>query len=211
MLFRIIDDLKAQGVGIVYISHRLEELIRIGDYITVLRDGSVTGARSMEGVDIPWIVAGDDRRQVEGFFREPRSRLRRGGVPRRGHLPAARWAAASPSIMSRFRCVAGEILGLYGLMGAGRTEFLECVMAQHPASTGRFFVEGKRDARERQVAGRIARGIALVPEDRKRDGLIQIMAIRENLTLSSLKRFHPPFPSEPAEGSRARRATSSGV
>jgi erythritol transport system ATP-binding protein len=73
-------------------------------------------------------------------------------------------------------------------MGAGRTEFLECIMAQHPASTGRFFVEG-REVREKHVAGRIARGIALVPEDRKRDGLIQIMSIRENITLSSLKEF----------------------
>ncbi len=82
----------------------------------------------------------------------------------------------------------GEIVGLYGLMGAGRTEFLECIMAQHPASGGRMFVDGAPLV-ERDVAGRIARGIALIPEDRKRDGLVQIMAIRENLTLSSLGLF----------------------
>jgi erythritol transport system ATP-binding protein len=86
----------------------------------------------------------------------------------------------------------GEILGLYGLMGAGRSEFLECIMAQHPHSTGKFFVEDQ-EMREKLVAGRIARGIALVPEDRKRDGLVQIMAIRENLTLSSLGTFTKGF------------------
>ena len=187
VLFRIIAELKSQGVGIVYISHRLEELIRIGDYLTVLRDGKVTGSRPMKGVDIPWIVEtmiGDKSKDfseslghqfgAEIFRAEDICLPKMGGGFTVDHV--------SLSLRS------GEILGLYGLMGAGRTEFLECIMAQQPASTGRFFIEGK-EIRERQVAGRIARGIALVPEDRKRDGLVQIMAIRENLTLSSLSQF----------------------
>jgi erythritol transport system ATP-binding protein len=187
VLFRIIDELKAQGVGIVYISHRLEELIRVGDYITVLRDGRVTGARLMEGVDIPWIVhamigdkSKDFSESIGHDFGEEVFRAEDICLPKMG----GGFTVDHVSLSVR----RGEILGLYGLMGAGRTEFLECVMAQHLASTGRFFVEG-REMREKQVAGRIARGIALVPEDRKRDGLIQIMAIRENLTLSSLKDF----------------------
>ncbi|MCB2010223.1 MAG: sugar ABC transporter ATP-binding protein [Geminicoccaceae bacterium] len=184
VLFRIIGELKAQGVGIVYISHRLEELIRVGDYITVLRDGRVTGTRSMEGVDIPWIVRamiGDKSKDFskstghafgEEIFRAEDICLAKMG----GGL-----AVDHVSLSVR----AGEILGLYGLMGAGRSEFLECIMARHPQSTGKFWMEG-RALRERDVAGRIARGIALVPEDRKNDGLILGMAIRENLTLSSL-------------------------
>ena len=187
VLFRIIDDLKAQGVGIVYISHRLEELIRVGDYITVLRDGKVTGSRSMEGVDIPWIVQAmiggkskDFSESLGHAFGEEVFRAEDITLPKMG----GGYTVDHVSFAVR----KGEILGLYGLMGAGRSEFLECVMAQHPAATGRFFIEG-REMREKQVAGRIDRGIALVPEDRKRDGLIQIMAIRENLTLSSLKSF----------------------
>lgn len=187
VLFRIIDELKAQGVGIVYISHRLEELIRVGDYITVLRDGVITGASTMEGVDIPWIVSamiGDKSKDFsasighqvgEEIFRAENVMLPKMGG---GHT------VDNLSLLVR----AGEILGIYGLMGAGRSEFLECIMALHPQSTGRFFVEGK-EMRDKHVAGRIARGIALVPEDRKNDGLVQIMSIRENLTLSSLADF----------------------
>ncbi|WP_121062368.1 sugar ABC transporter ATP-binding protein [Chachezhania antarctica] len=187
VLFRIIDELKAQGVGIVYISHRLEELIRVGDYITVLRDGEITGARAMDGVDIPWIVRsmiGDKSKDYSTdithdygaeVFRAEDVRLPR---------PGGGFFVDGVSLSVR----AGEVLGIYGLMGAGRSEFLECVMAQHAQSTGRYFVEG-REMRDRAVDRRIARGIALVPEDRKSDGLVQIMSIRENLTLSSLPAF----------------------
>ncbi|MGO4854065.1 sugar ABC transporter ATP-binding protein [Phaeovulum sp. W22_SRMD_FR3] len=203
ILFRVIDELKAQGVGIVYISHRLEELIRVGDYITVLRDGEITGARPMAGVDIPWIVRamiGENSKDYgrktapdlgpEVFRAEEICLPKLGGGYRVDHVS--------------LRLQAGEILGIYGLMGAGRTEFLECIMAQHPAATGRFFVEGQA-LTERDVAGRIARGIALVPEDRKRDGLVQIMAIRENITLSALQRFARLFHLDlGAEAARAR-------
>ena len=191
VLFQVITDLKARGVGIVYISHRLEELIRVGDFITVLRDGAVTGARSMEGVDIPWIVrsmigdASKDFPRVEGspvgdevFRAEAITLPRLGGGFSVDHV----------SLSLR----AGEILGIYGLMGAGRSELLECIMAQHPHSGGRFFIANK-PLTEPDVAGRIARGIALIPEDRKRDGLIQTMSIRENITLSSLRDFTTLF------------------
>ncbi|MBX2880819.1 MAG: sugar ABC transporter ATP-binding protein, partial [Granulosicoccus sp.] len=184
-LFRIIDELKTQGVGIVYISHRLDELIRVGDYITVLRDGKVTGTRAMEGVDIPWIVQAmiggkskDYSDHIGHEFGDEAFRAEEVCLPKMG----GGYSVDHVSMTVR----KGEILGVYGLMGAGRSEFLECVMAQHPASSGRFFVE-QQELQERQIAGRIARGIALVPEDRKRDGLIQMMSIRENLTLSALK------------------------
>jgi erythritol transport system ATP-binding protein len=187
ILFGVIGELKAQGVGIVYISHRLEELIRIGDYITVLRDGEVTGARAMAGVDIPWIV--------KAMIGESSKDYGRKEAPRYGAEVFRAEEIALPKLGGGYTVDhvsisvrAGEILGVYGLMGAGRSEFLECIMAQHPSSTGRFFIDGK-PMRERNVAGRIRRGVTLVPEDRKRDGLIQIMAIRENLTLSALPSF----------------------
>lgn len=187
VLFRVIAELKSQGVGIVYISHRLDELIRVGDYITVLRDGVITGSRPMAGVDIPWIVRAMIGEKTKEFprtqapaFGDEVFRAEEVTLPRAG----GGYAVDHVSLSVR----KGEIVGLYGLMGAGRTEFLECIMAQHPASGGRMFV-GREPLRERDVAGRIARGIALIPEDRKRDGLVQIMAIRENLTLSSLGLF----------------------
>lgn len=192
VLFRTIAELTAQGVGIVYISHRLDELIRIGDYITVLRDGTITGARPMAGVDLPWIVhamiggaSKDFPRTTAPAFGPEVFRAEDVTLPR----PGGGLTVDHVSLSVR----EGEIVGLYGLMGAGRTEFLECIMAQHPQSGGRYAVGG-RPLTARNVAGRIARGIALIPEDRKRDGLVQIMAIRENLTLSALtriaRRFH---------------------
>jgi erythritol transport system ATP-binding protein len=187
ILFRLIDDLKAQGVGIVYISHRLDELIRVGDYITVLRDGVITGAQSMQGVDIPWIVRamiGDKGKEfprtAPANFGPEQFRVENISLPRSG----GGYVVDHVSLSLR----EGEILGLYGLMGAGRTELLECIMAQHPAAKGRIFIKGE-PVRAKDVTGRIAQGLALIPEDRKRDGLVQIMAIRENLTLSSLGLF----------------------
>lgn len=184
VLFRVIDDLKNQGVGIVYISHRMEELIRVGDYITVLRDGEITGTRSLKGVGMPWIVhamIGDKSKDfsssLDHNFGAEMFRAENICLPKLGGGYVVDHLSLSVQ--------AGEILGLYGLMGAGRTEFLECIMAQHPESTGRFFIEGA-ELTSKSVAGRIAKGIALVPEDRKRDGLVQIMSIRENLTLSAL-------------------------
>ncbi len=187
VLFRVISDLKAQGVGIVYISHRLEELIHIGDYITVLRDGMITAAQAMEGVDIPWIV----RAMIgDGSKEFPRTQPPNFGdeVFRADTICLPRLGGGYSVDHVSLSVRAGEIVGLYGLMGAGRTEFLECIMAQHPNSTGQFFI-GDKLVIERDVTGRIARGLALIPEDRKRDGLVQIMAIRENITLSALARF----------------------
>ncbi|MGL3607971.1 sugar ABC transporter ATP-binding protein [Rhizobium sp. G187] len=201
VLFRVIGDLKRQGVGIVYISHRLEELIRIGDYITVLRDGVITGARSMQGVDIPWIVANMIGSASKEFPKTEQHdlgpevfRVDNVCLPR----PAGGYLVDHMSLSVR----AGEIVGLYGLMGAGRSELLECIMAQHPASSGQLYIQGDL-VREKSVSGRIRRGLALIPEDRKRDGLVQIMSIRENLTLSSLgdftKGFHLSLKAEAAK------------
>lgn len=191
ILFRVIADLKKRGVGIVYISHRLEELIRIGDYITVLRDGRITGSRSMEGVDVNWIVRNmigaaskDFAKTEEHAFGREIFRAEEICLPR----SSGGFAVDHVSLSLR----AGEIVGIYGLMGAGRSEFFECIMAQHPHATGRFHVDGK-PLDEPDVPGRIARGLALIPEDRKAEGLVQIMSVRENMSLSSLRSFARGF------------------
>jgi erythritol transport system ATP-binding protein len=187
ILFRVIADLKARGVGIIYISHRLEELIRIGDYITVLRDGNITGMRDMEGVDVSWIVQNmigsaskDFAKSVEHDFGKEIFRAESICLPREG----GGFTVDNVNLSLK----AGEIVGIYGLMGAGRSEIFECIMVQHPHSTGKFFVD-REPLDEKTVEGRIRRGIALIPEDRKAVGLIQMHSIRENMSLSSLRDF----------------------
>jgi erythritol transport system ATP-binding protein len=184
ILFRVIADLKSEGVAIVYISHRLEELIRIGNFITVLRDGRVTGRGAVKDVDVHWIVRqmiGSDAKDLSA----PGDRKFGGEVLRVEEicLPRAAGGYAVDHVSLSVR--RGEILGVYGLMGAGRTELLECVMGRHPLASGRLYIEGEL-VRERDVGGRIARGLALIPEDRQRDGLVAILSVADNLTMSSL-------------------------
>ena len=135
ILFRVIADLKSKGVAIVYISHRLEELMRIGDFITVLRDGRVTGARPMADVDLHWIVRqmiGSDAKDFstpgDQAFGDEALRAEDVCLPR----ITGGYAVDHVSLSVR----AGEIVGVYGLMGAGRSEFLECVMGRHPMAFG---------------------------------------------------------------------------
>ncbi|MDT0683838.1 sugar ABC transporter ATP-binding protein [Roseicyclus sp. F158] len=186
VLFRVIGELRRQGVGIVYISHRLEELIRIGDYITVLRDGEITGAQPMDGVDIPWIVTAMIGETSKDF--PPRAQTIGEDVFRAEDVTLPREAGGLAVDHVSLSVKAGEIVGIYGLMGAGRSEFLECILGLHPHAGGEMWLDGEPIGPP-DVSSRIDRGVALIPEDRKRDGLVQIMAIRENMTLSSLRRF----------------------
>jgi erythritol transport system ATP-binding protein len=191
ILFRVIAELKAHGVAIVYISHRLEELVRIGDYITVLRDGRITGSRPMKDVDVAWIV----RSMIGAASRDFSERSGHGvgaEIFRAENicLPSRRGGYAVDHVSMSLK--AGEIVGIYGLLGAGRSELFECIMGQHAAMTGGIALDGV-PLSGKGVASRVARGIALVPEDRKSEGLIEIMAIGENMSLSSLKRFTRGF------------------
>ena len=187
ILFKVIADLKAHGVAIVYISHRLEELIRIGDYITVLRDGRITGQEEMRDVDTQWIV-----RQMIGSDAKDFAKAD-------GHVPGEEVFRAEDICLPRvtgglavdhvsLSLRAGEILGIYGLMGAGRSELFDCIMGRHGHASGKIFIDGKQ-IRERDTTRRIRRGLALIPEDRQREGLVSILSVASNLTLASLSRF----------------------
>jgi erythritol transport system ATP-binding protein len=187
ILFRVIADLKSRGVAIVYISHRLEEVMRIGDRITVLRDGRVTGRARIADVDIPWIVRQMIGSDAKDFSKGGDHAL--GGEVLRVEamcLPRETGGLAVDHVSLSLR--AGEIVGLYGLMGAGRSELFDCIMGRHPHATGELVIEGKRVA-ERDVGARIRRGLALIPEDRQREGLVTILSVASNLTLASLRKF----------------------
>jgi erythritol transport system ATP-binding protein len=210
ILFRVINDLKSRGVAIVYISHRLEELIRIGDYITVLRDGCVTGSARMKDVDLPWIVRQMVGSSTRNFARAGDSEwgqtvleVEHVFLPRLG---APGFLVDDMSLSLK----AGEIVGIYGLMGAGRTELFECIYGCHPErATGSVKLLGK-ELIGRNVTACIDAGLALIPEDRKTDGLVHTMSISENLTLASLWRLVTMGYLNPkAEGTAAERFVKS--
>ena len=187
VLFRVIGELKRSGVAIIYISHRLEELVRIGDYFTVLRDGKLQASAPRSDVTIPWII-----RQMLGadevVARRPPKRPPGEVVLSVGHvrLPRPNGGFAVDDVSIEFR--AGEITGIYGLLGAGRTELFESLYGLRPAASGSVRLKGREIGRH-AVSRRIAAGLLLVPEDRQRDGLVQNLSVGGNLGLASLKRF----------------------
>ncbi|MGN8160053.1 sugar ABC transporter ATP-binding protein [Salinisphaera sp. RV14] len=189
VLFKVIRDLTAKGVALVYISHHLEEALEITDYAVVLRDGSMTAHAQRADIDLPWIV----RKMVGENFNL--------GSPPAGHdfgdvalsiddvsvldaTASGRLAVDHLSLDVR----AGEIVCIYGLMGAGRTELLEALAGGSPISGGRVLLGG-RDVSGLSIAQRIGAGLCLVPEDRQRDGLVQTMTVGRNLSLASIGAF----------------------
>jgi erythritol transport system ATP-binding protein len=188
-LFQVIRDLTRQGVAIVYISHRLEELLAIADRVTVLRDGRVVGESPADAVDVSWIV-----QRMTGRDATPRA-SDAGSSP--GPVLLSVDALRLPPRAGRtilhdvtFDLRSGEILGLYGLMGAGRTELLESLLGVHRDAAGDVRLNG-RDLHGLDVSDRVAAGLALVPEDRQAAGLVPSMTVCENVTLSSVARLAP--------------------
>jgi len=190
VLFKLIADLKRQGIALIYISHRLEEIVRIGDRITVLRDGSKIDEADVAGIDVPWIVqrmVGHSNLNIEKTpypgEAAPLLEVRDYTLPRLGGGYTVDHVG--------FTLHKGEVLGLYGLMGAGRTELAECIMGLHPESRGELIVDGEAVTKP-AVSEQIARGLVLVPEDRQKDGLVQTMSIASNLLLTCIPRLTKP-------------------
>ena len=193
-LFRIIGDLRAHGVAIIYISHKLEELLTIGDYVTVLRDGKLAASAPARSVNIAWIVEkmvgrklSAPRRRVETLTagaRETVLEIRDLSLPRVG----SGFTLEKVSL----KLHRGEILAIFGLMGAGRTELFECLMGLHPEATGEIKISN-RAVRFESIRERIDMGPTLVPEDRQRLGLVQKLSVAQNIALASLKRFVAAF------------------
>lgn len=186
VLFGVIENLKARGVSIVYISHHLEEALEITDYAVVLRDGSVTADAPADNVDLEWIV----RRMVgeEYDLGSPPGGYEFGPVA----LDVDQLSVPDPEKPGRLmvddlslQVREGEIVCLYGLMGAGRTELLEAVAGRTTTTGGRVSIRGQ-DISDRSIRDRIQAGLGLVPEDRQRDGLVQTMTVGKNLSLASL-------------------------
>jgi rhamnose transport system ATP-binding protein len=179
-LFRVIRELRRQGSGIIYISHRLEELPEIADRVTVLRDGCTIDTRLLSEVSRQQLIQLMVGRELSAVF--PKRAVKLGGIAlelRNLSCSAAGVAAVNLSVRE------GEIVGLAGLVGAGRTELARAIFGLTPPDAGEILLRGNL-ANIRSAAQAIELGIAYVPEDRRRHGVILDMAISANITLASL-------------------------
>jgi ribose transport system ATP-binding protein len=185
-LFRIVAELTADGVAVVYISHRLEEIRRIGHRVTVLKDGK-TVASGLDARETPTsdLVALMSGKRVETVYpvREESTVDINTEVLRVEHL-----GRRNEFTDVSFTVHAGEILGIAGLVGAGRSEILETIFGARKANDGKVFVNG-RQLRPGDVKAAVRAGVGLAPEERKSQALLMDMTVAENVTLASMGRY----------------------
>jgi ribose transport system ATP-binding protein len=189
-LFTVLRTLRSEGVGIIYISHRLQEIFEIGDRVTVLRDGKLIDTAPMTDLDRDELITLMVGRSLEDEFPK-RGPCTKEEMLKLEHVSSGRLHDINLTVHS------GEIVGLAGLVGAGRTELAEVIFGARTKHGGTILFNGKvLDARSPQDA--IAMGIGLLPEDRNRFGLIPRMKVYENISLSNLKSVFLNFQEERA-------------
>lgn len=181
-LFEFMRFLKAQGVAIVYISHKLDEILRVADRITVLRDGAYLGTYPAAEMDRPRIIELMVGREVKDIF--PKERVQIGATV----LSVRNLSKKGQFSDVSFDLKEGEILGIAGLMGAGRTELVETIFGIRKADSGEVRV-GDRVLKMKDPGRAIRSGIAFVPEDRKGVGLNLKSSVRENISIVRLRDF----------------------
>jgi len=181
LLFAQIRRLRVEGVGIIYISHRIEEVLSIADRITVLRDGRVVGTRAARDVDPDTVIRMMVGRDLGHECLAPRGP--------RGSL-ALRVVGLTRGDKVRdvsFEAYRGEILGVAGLMGSGRTETMRAIFGADPPAAGAIYLRGaETPARIRKPSAAVRQGIALLTEDRKEQGLLLPLAVRANVSIARL-------------------------
>jgi len=179
-LFRVVRELRAQGVGMIYISHRLEELPTIADRVTVLRDGTTIATRDMANVNREQLIQMMVGRELAAVFPKRTVPLGDTVLELRG-VGCGESGVRDVDLTVR----AGEIVGLSGLVGAGRSELARTIFGLTPCDTGEIRVRGQT-VRINSPADAIRHGIAYVPEDRRRHGVVLEMPVSENVTLAAL-------------------------
>ena len=180
-LFKVIAELKVQGIGIIYISHRLEEISAIADRITILRDGETIATRKASEVDRSELIQLMVGRSVTAVF--PKRHVEQGEIALELRSLSSR--AAGVRDVS-FAVRKGEILGVAGLVGSGRTQLAETIFGLTPADSGEILVGGQ-PLRVASPTDAIRNGIGYVPEDRRRHGVVLEMPIAANTSLANLK------------------------
>ena len=183
-LFAVVDDLTSQGIAIVFISHRLDEILRIADRITIMRDGAVVQTLGKEDADESTIVRLMVGREIENLYPKPASQvgeplLQVEGVTRKGVLTNCSFTLRS-----------GEILGFAGLVGAGRTELARAIFGADRMDAGRVVLDG-HELHVTSPRDAIHAGIGYLTEDRKREGLAMLLGIDQNVTLARIPKRGP--------------------
>jgi inositol transport system ATP-binding protein len=181
-LFAKISDLKSRGTCIIYISHKMDEIFRIADDIAILRDGRVVESRPRAELDIDTVISLMVGRKLENNF--PERKMEIGEEALRVEHVSAPGSFRDVSFFAR----TGEIVGFAGLMGAGRTELMRAIFGLDRFTSGRISVHGK-PVRIASVKDSTAAGIAMLSEDRRRFGLVPVRSVRENVSLSNLRKF----------------------
>lgn len=180
-LFRITRKLKSEGVAIVYISHRMQELLEIGDRVTVMRDGYYVDTCDVKNITLDDLIPMMVGRKIENVYNreynEPRQE-----VLRAEDLEGYRFRHVN------FRACAGEIVGFAGLVGAGRTELVKALFGYDPILSGKVYLNGREVRTKGHCPAKAVRsGMALLPEDRKTEGLLLDMPIKENIAIANLR------------------------
>jgi len=179
VLFDLMRSLREKGVSIIFISHRLEEVFEIADRVTVLRDGKYIGTKLTSETNENEIVRMMVGRELGELY--PKAKAERQGVV----LEARNLSDGRELHGVSFKLYRGEVLGIAGLVGAGRTALAETVFGIRKATEGEILVDGQ-PVRIRSAGDAIKLGMGLVPEDRKQQGLFLNMAVRENITISAI-------------------------
>jgi rhamnose transport system ATP-binding protein len=183
LLFAVVRDLRAHGVGVIYISHRLEEIFALADRVTVLRDGESVGTNVVSDMTETSLIRMMVGREMTQIY--PPSE----GAPGNIVLSLHEVSCASSGVRNvTFDVRAGEVFGLAGLVGAGRTELARILFGLTPIEAGEIHLHGERIA-PRSPLEAVSRGIAYVPEDRRRHGVVLEMPIEENMTMAIHRRL----------------------
>jgi ribose transport system ATP-binding protein len=198
-LIRVIARLRAEGVGIVFISHRLGEVKRCADRVVVLRDGRVVAELGREAIEPDKMIRHMIGRELKTLYRPPAGPFGENVL----ELVALR-TAYRPDREVSLEVRRGEILGLAGLVGSGRTELARAVFGIEPAVAGEIRIGGKKVVMDSPAAA-ISRGLYLVPEDRKRSGLVLDFSVARNMHLANLRAIAPRGLVDAAEEARRAR------
>ena len=181
VLFEVIESLKKKGVSIVYISHRMEEIFRLCDRITILRDGQYVGTENIRDITMDGVVQMMIGREIGERYPQRDVTIGEEVIRVEGLTHEKLFRDVSFSVR------AGEVLGVSGLMGAGRTEIMQAIFGNLPTVSGKIFIEGK-EVHIKNPKQAIEAGIGFITEDRKTEGLLLEKSIAENIELCNLEK-----------------------
>ena len=183
-LFRIVDDLKAEGVAIVYISHKMDEILRISDEETIMRDGQYIGNWEAKELTTDMIISRMVGRELTNLY------PKRENVPGEVVFSVENFTSINPKSFRNvsFELRKGEILGVGGLVGAQRTELMEGIFGTRSHTTGKITFHGK-ELKINRPKDAIDQGVAMLTEDRRQSGIMGVLSIADNISIASLKKY----------------------